>query len=739
MLKRGVFVFVALLFFVGFTSEVSAEPGACNGVPSCTMVTSCDQNLAQSNWEYRLEGDLTCDHTALWVTGENDKLDLRGHTITYGNYPFVEPPNLGFESSGGWTGSGTITSTSPRRGSYSLQFTSAGIMTSDPITVAPNRQYVVYGFNYRNSVTTTIDAIDTSTGTVFPCEFTRNQAPVNSWTFMECYFSVGSSTSVRIRITAEGSDYVDDVELKTSHSYGVALPISNGAYRFPGVPVFDTGGSLEIYNGTIKQGVAKGKSSNGIMSLRVSNHKVHDLNIYVWGDDSVNLWSWEGSNKEVYNNKFYSDVKFLWDREWYQNVMVDLRYSGGDVFIHDNLLVGGPHVGISADSNSANLKIYNNVLNMNASFANDYGISMAVDGAEVYNNTIIGNGRGLHINRANALVYNNFINVTDPPNIEYPNGLPTHAIQFEGSPYNARVYNNTVYSYAHPEGGSGHGVTFAVHSNMNISVFDNYFYTYFPTTSTPFANKDYAATVVVLGGTQGINARIYNNIFESNLYAVFFDWEGGSDLEFINNTFRLVDPAIPNRHFIYYWTGSTPTLNSFFINNSFEGYDPRDYWSDQTFNYSVQWYLDVNVLDGFVSVADGTPIQIRNSLGDNFAGTTTSGKAHFVLPEFDINMVGGFVTTTEYNNYTVNVTYLGETQSKQVNLTSSQTVTFEFNAGPCPDANLDGIVNIKDLAIVIFNQGRSATGNYAHLDFTEDGYIDFADVSKVVWRIGGVC
>ncbi|MFH1664461.1 MAG: carboxypeptidase-like regulatory domain-containing protein, partial [archaeon] len=687
-MKNSFILFFILLLFI---QTVSAEPGACNGVSNCTVVTSCGQNLSQSNWEYRLEGNLTCDHTAVWVTGENDKLDLRGHTIIYGNSPFVEPPNLGFESTGGWTGTGTITTTNPRRGSYSLRFTSAGTMTSDPITVSPNRQYVVYGFaSTRPSTSTTIRAIDASTGTEFPCEAPpKNLAAVNSWTFIDCYFSVGSSTSVRIRITAAGSDYVDDVEIKTSNSYGVIMPGTSNQYRYPGAPVFGSGQALEIYNGSIKQGAAKGRESHGI-KLRLSNHKVHDLNVFVWGDDSENLVSWGAINLDVYDNEFHSAVTFLWNREYPGNSMLNIGGGCGNILVHDNLLVGGPQVGINPDSDCAgvNAKIYNNTLKMNGLFSNNYAISTAVIGIEVYGNTIDGKGRGLHINRPGAIIHDNFIRVVDGPNIEYSGGLPSHAIQLEGSPRNARVYNNTVYSYAHQVLGNAAGLTVStVVDDINIHVFNNYFYAFFPTTrSTNYDN--YAAGVELIGGLGSASNKkiyIYDNVFESNQHGVVINWDASSGVYFTNNIFRLVQPSISSRKFINFWNSTNyPSMNHFFTNNKFEGYDPRDYYG-RTFHYTVQWFMTVNVKDQSNNPLANATITVRDAGNrTNTATTNSQGKAVLALSEFDVNGLNSVITTTEHNPYSVIAVYSGQTQTQNsITLTASRDVNFQFTTTPC--------------------------------------------------------
>ncbi len=69
---------------------------------------------------------------------------------------------------------------------------------------------------------------------------------------------------------------------------------------------------------------------------------------------------------------------------------------------------------------------------------------------------------------------------------------------------------------------------------------------------------------------------------------------------------------------------------------------------------------------------------------------------------------------------------------------------YEYNPGipivTCAqaDVNDDLIINIIDLALVIYNQGQSLTGR-GHLDINTDGFITFNDVSEVRNRLGQRC
>ncbi len=74
---------------------------------------------------------------------------------------------------------------------------------------------------------------------------------------------------------------------------------------------------------------------------------------------------------------------------------------------------------------------------------------------DIHDNTVTGTGRGIHITSGpNANVYDNYFDLMEYPNPEYPDvfdfdfsafsGYCAKGIHFEGSPTGAHVYGNTV-------------------------------------------------------------------------------------------------------------------------------------------------------------------------------------------------------------------------------------------------------------------------------------------------------
>jgi len=175
------------------------------------------------------------------------------------------------------------------------------------------------------------------------------------------------------------------------------------------------------------------------------------------------------------------------------------------------------------------------------------------------------------------------------------------------------------------------------------------------------------------------------------------------------------------------------------INTTFFGASNDDVTIEshtQDWDYSIKWFLDTVVQTFGGLKLSGANVVIRDK--DNaviYSGTTdSSGFIENNLTEYLMSGVSTTINLKVYSSpYNITVTYLGQTQSRLVTLNHSLIETFYFG-GKNPDVNGDGFVNVIDLAIVIFNQGRNPVSNpnYAHLDLNEDNAINFEDVELVM-------
>jgi len=106
--------------------------------------------------------------------------------------------------------------------------------------------------------------------------------------------------------------------------------------------------------------------------------------------------------------------------------------------------------------------------------------------------------------------------------------------------------------------------------------------------------------------------------------------------------------------------------------------------------------------------------------------------------------VQDWVTNLDSNNYGVVIKAPLQTTSTRYRFYSSEhpvkqespRLVITYTKGGIiytPDVNNDGVINIIDLALVIFNQGRDpANPNYEHLNLDSDNDIDFDDVQIII-------
>ena len=179
----------------------------------------------------------------------------------------------------------------------------------------------------------------------------------------------------------------------------------------------------------------------------------------------------------------------------------------------------------------------------------------------------------------------------------------------------------------------------------------------------------------------------------------------------------------------------TPPLHIVLRDTTFLGTATKNDFgfSRTTDTLTYEWGLNVLVRDNGLSSGVFATVTIVNNEGTTvYSGPQT---VDGILPTQYLQewIATTGVITNQYTPHNVTVNYGNETISKMVTMDSSKTEVFDFySTGNSPDVNSDGVVNIIDLAIVIFNQGRAVDGSgYDHLDIDGDGDIDWADVQLV--------
>jgi len=777
-MRNKIFLFVlGIVFLVNFVSFVSAVQYAnCAAVPIsergsliCQEVFSCGL-LSTANRYYLLMNNISSNYTCFETIGiDNSVINLNEYEITYNNVNVVFS-NRGFET-GDFTGWNTVNAPTATvvadPGTYMLEDYYARITAtspqyiSSPLIHLPDAGQTYVAYSLPKGGETYVEVVDSLNNQLCRAEGTISPAGK----FMQfCLFATTQPTDVYLRFGTTSSDGLvrdfDLVGLGSKYDYGVMVRSA------PDVDNVNTDNSLNvtIKNGIIRQGRNAGVFSHAINlgGGGIDDCEVYNITTYTNGVDSVDIMLMGGKNTEVAYNEIHNNVAYTSDREdSYAMIEGPDQQGQTNLRIHDNKLFGGVQGGIHAGSkpNSTTLfsgdtiEVYNNYIELTSKTTNGYAIIVTGNNTRIYNNVVNatnGRGIGLGFKSSNQSIFNNYVNVIEKTPPEYPtlyNGPCAHGmkLEFDSAYSSGQIYNNTVISRTGPGtwGACPLSVGFGFNKTVALPLIlieNNTFISQYGVGSEPLA---YSAAIQYFGKVPQVVLK--NNRFYSD-HILLMMW--GGDITdntadgslFISNVFEKTYPEKSPFSSIFISTMAGPNnYNSEFIDSTFIDGSYDDIQVAGNWNFTVGWFLDVIALDG-VSSANNALLQVfdkNNNLV--FSATMTDGTYQTNLTE-TYYYGNPTVNKINYNNYTVNVTYLGETQSRKINLTSSRTEVFNFNAGPCPDANLDGVVNIKDLAIVIFNQGRSATGNYAHLDFDESGgVINWDDVSYVVNRMGESC
>jgi len=176
-------------------------------------------------------------------------------------------------------------------------------------------------------------------------------------------------------------------------------------------------GMVRVRNGVMVQGAASGNYSAAVESRWLAEpREISGMTITVHRPNGypVKLFG-QASGCEVHHNLLSSRVTELESRHYPGNdlLRVDLgkEATGRPCAIHDNILTGGCHRGISINGASSGSKVYDNDVRHHAMYVNGYAIGLAAPGIEACGNRITSTGRGMHLTRPGLHVHGNHLDI----------------------------------------------------------------------------------------------------------------------------------------------------------------------------------------------------------------------------------------------------------------------------------------------------------------------------------------
>lgn len=330
-----------------------------------------------------------------------------------------------------------------------------------------------------------------------------------------------TATGTAFRVTARGVTL--DLGGHTV-TYGTAGGTANGLYT---EYLFDTG-KLTVRNGRFVQGTPTGTRSHAVVIRGGHDVRLSRLQLDVQGPDSDGILVYEGLTGalRIDHCTIACRTTVVTDRHFPGCAAIWLGALEGTVEVDHNLVTASPQWGIKVQGRATNGTLWihhNRVLGTKALYANGYGIGVHKPNADVFENEIRGESRGIHLDGIDnfgiaAEVHDNVVRSQDQPNAEYPQHW-THGLKVEG-PAGARVHHNRVLAVADPQHAEAIALDVALGNANDVDVHDNLFAA---TSNTPtmlahalnWSSGTYAAPNL---------ARFERNVFRSTDRAVTRAW-----------------------------------------------------------------------------------------------------------------------------------------------------------------------------------------------------------------------
>jgi len=735
-----------LLFLLSLPSSLAyTTVSSCSQITppggyTCREITQCG-TYTQSNSYFLLMNSVTSDRSCLVLSGNNYIVDINGYTMTYSDMDFTGVQNPGFEE--GYPGDPKIPigwdlSNAPHAyrqnyteklyfGNYSLRINNiAGdayteeYVLSSPVYLPSAGRYAVFtqiqGGPYNKFLATiNVEGVNVTCNNVRSSMSTQYVGDM-SWGLI-CEFNISQPSTVRAKINVAGNETVNvSVSIDEADIRPIGDRWGDGGIR---QDTWNRYGQ-EVKNGRIIQGRSKAIYSPGLNAL--PNSRIHDLEIITNGMNSQDIDGTWVSNSTVYNNYMEANGKLPLNRQYFF-AMVDFSRTEGGVFIYNNTLMNGPHVGIlGSDStggvvNPLKSEIYNNTIKTRITATNGFSITFATN-TDIHDNIIQPfQGHGIGAGPYQR-IYNNLIEPRSWPCSEYaaysyPNSAHGIRIKTYGSGYmiNLSIFNNTIIGKTNPQ---------LPNCYTEVSGITNYITDDDPITPpNPQNNEIYNNNISVETDNYlqqhaiaykngGDFANVHDNIFKSNHIIVEMsdsDSDGGKNTKLISN--MLVKGENPSGFRTLRYGYFAVFNNTFMDTKLLNGADLKDIYQTRTYStpvdLTVSWYLQIQVKDNSGMPVDGAQVTL-NDKNNNLAAqaiTNSSGSAAFELKEY-VYSYGSTASYSYYTPYTATAEKSGKTNTTSITMNASKNVDIILDiTSPCihkSDNNpCDGCVSDTEL------------------------------------------
>ncbi len=455
-------------------------------------------------------------------------------------------------------------------------------------------------------------------------------------------------------ITCKGTAFTiaaPDVTLDLNgHCVRYGTSGSKGACGVFSEYLYDPGSSV-VCNGTLEQ-AGKGRECPAVQFRGGHHIRLSALTINVSGPDTSGIVIYEEPKGDVRVDhcRIACRTKTVTDRSYPGVAAIWMEGIVGACEVDQNLVTASPQWGIKVQgktTNGAFLIHHNRVLGTVSRVANAYMIGIHKPHADVYENELRGESRGIHIDGEDnfghyAHVHHNRVHASDRPNPEYPDLHWTHGIKIERGSH-AHIHHNTVDALGDADHGGAYALDIALGPARHTRVHHNVFRA--RSTHDPFPAR-------ALSWTEGPDAApprdasvidLRHNVFLATDEYIHRAWGAGRGARIQDNVWRR-DAGKGKRHRPEFerWdnSGDQPS----------RGHIIRDADTDVSITSGSQWAspgpfhsareatITVRVMSKSGTPVQGARIRVRSASGKQVVDATANhqGTAQLVVRFADI-------------------------------------------------------------------------------------------------------
>ncbi len=348
-------------------------------------------------------------------------------------------------------------------------------------------------------------------------------------------------------VTAPGTAFVIAARGITLDLGGHTVTYGTGARKAHGVAARGQHGrgTITVRNGRLVQGAGDGAASHAIDIDGGHNLRLTHLDLDVHGRDAggIALYGKPTGRVLIDHNTIHCRTQVVGDRH-YPGVTALFVDQTVPIEIAHNRIIGGPQWGIRVAGKGAQTEclIHHNVVtDSKALVANGYMIGVHRPHVDVFDNLLVGESRGIHVDGVdgdghNVRIHDNVVHAQDQPNPEYDKHW-SHGLKLEDS-HAALVYHNVVRALADERHSTSHALDMDAGSDAALLIYGNRFEGLSRVPGKP-------GKALVWTGSQRATAKgvtLRHNVFVASDILVQRSWHSNRGILFFENAW-LADPV----------------------------------------------------------------------------------------------------------------------------------------------------------------------------------------------------